>query len=96
MNDKPSIITNNIFYLKINSIENASALNIGENYLEDWNNSAKYSQGYGNNYGDDSDFVGLQGIIDDRDAIDSPSTFTKKRECTPKGRSLDELFTDEY
>lgn len=31
----------NILMLKINSFENASAVNIGQNLLADWNNSDK-------------------------------------------------------
>ncbi|WP_051348733.1 hypothetical protein [Peribacillus kribbensis] len=63
--------------LKINSFENASAVNIGQNLLADWNNSDKKVQGYGQNFGDDSGFIGTNSAVDDRDLIDSPSTFQK-------------------
>lgn len=44
---KGASVNINIFMLKINSFENASAVNIGQNLLADWNNSDKKSQGYG-------------------------------------------------
>jgi hypothetical protein len=65
----------NIFILKINSFENASAVNIGQNLLAEWQNSDKRNQGYGQNYGDGSAFVGNRNFVDDRDQIDSPSSF---------------------
>lgn len=67
----------NIVLIKINSFENASAVNIGQNLLADWNNSDKKTQGYGQNFGDDSGFIGTKSCVDDRDLIDSPSTFQK-------------------
>lgn len=66
-------VINNIFILKINSFENASALNVGQNFLAEWTNSDKRSQGYGQNYGDRSDFVGNRMMVDDKDQIDSPT-----------------------
>lgn len=69
----------NIFMIKINSFENASAVNIGQNLLAEWHNSDKKNQGYGQNFGDNSDIVGTRSFVDDRDQIDSPSTF----ECAP-------------
>jgi hypothetical protein len=65
----------NIYMIKINSFENASAVNIGQNLLAEWHNSDKKNQGYGQNFGDKSDFFGNRSIVDDRDQIDSPSTF---------------------
>ncbi|MEH7124869.1 hypothetical protein V7122_02980 [Bacillus sp. JJ1532] len=67
----------NIFLLKINSFENCSAVNIGQNLLADWNNADKKTMGYGQNFGDDSCFLGTQSSVDDRDLIDSPSSFEK-------------------
>ena len=69
----------NIFMIKINSFENASAVNIGQNLLAEWHNSDKKNQGYGQNFGDKSGFIGNRSFVDDRDQIDSPSTF----ESTP-------------
>ncbi|GGE32330.1 hypothetical protein GCM10011391_08740 [Pullulanibacillus camelliae] len=68
---KPSISIN-IFLFKINSFENASAVNIGENFLADWNNSSKKNQGFGQNFGDESTFASKSGV-DDRDLWDSNS-----------------------
>ncbi|KAB2331507.1 hypothetical protein F7731_18105 [Cytobacillus depressus] len=67
----------NIFLLKINSFENCSAVNVGQNLMADWNNSDKKTMGYGQNMGDDSCFFGTQSSVDDRDLIDSPSSFEK-------------------
>ncbi|KYD07625.1 MULTISPECIES: hypothetical protein [Heyndrickxia] len=72
---KGASININIFMLKINSFENASAVNVGQNLLADWNNSDKKTQGYGVNNGDDSTFINPQSFVDDRDQIDSPASF---------------------
>ncbi|WP_053368813.1 hypothetical protein [Bacillus sp. FJAT-27245] len=66
--------------IKINSFENASAVNIGQNLLAEWQNSDKRNQGYGQNYGDDTAFVGNRNMVDDRDQIDSPASFES---CLP-------------
>ncbi|EIT84119.1 hypothetical protein A374_17104 [Fictibacillus macauensis ZFHKF-1] len=71
--NSPSIVIN-IFLFKINSFENASAVNIGENYLSEWHNSDKKNQGFGQHSGDDSRFFGNEYVVDDRDAVDSPLT----------------------
>ncbi|MEH7335413.1 hypothetical protein V7161_22590 [Neobacillus drentensis] len=65
----------NIFMIKINSFENASAVNIGQNLLAEWHNSDKKNQGYGQNFGDCSDFVATRSFVDDKDQIDSPTSF---------------------
>ena len=70
-----SSININIFLLKINSFENASAVNIGQNLLAEWHNSDKKNQGYGQNFGDESTFMGTRSFVDDKDQIDSPSSF---------------------
>ena len=69
----------NIFMLKINSFENASAVNVGQNLLAEWQNSDKKNQGYGQNFGDASGFIGTNGKVDDRDQIDSPSAFVNMK-----------------
>jgi hypothetical protein len=65
----------NINIIKVNSFENASAINIGQNLLADWHNSDKKNMGLGQNMGDGSGFLGTRSAVDDRDQIDSPSTF---------------------
>jgi hypothetical protein len=57
----------NIFLLKINSFKNASAGNIVQNLLADWRNFEKKNKGYGQNFGDESMFVGTQSLGDDKD-----------------------------
>lgn len=66
----------NIYLLKINSFENASAVNVGQNLLADWHNADKKTQGFGQNFGDEGAFVGTRSLVDDRDQIDSPSSFS--------------------
>ena len=63
----------NIFILKINSMENCSAINIGQSLLADWYNSSKRSQGFGQTYGDESAISGTASFVNDNDLIDSPS-----------------------
>ncbi len=65
----------NIYMIKINSFENASAVNIGQNLLAEWHNSDKKNQGYGQNFGDGAEYFAPKSFVDDRDQIDSPSTF---------------------
>ncbi|WP_128894946.1 hypothetical protein [Longirhabdus pacifica] len=61
--------------IKVNAIENASALNVGQNLLADWNNSDKRNQGFGSNQADHTNFLAPKSFVDDRDLIDSPATF---------------------
>ncbi|MFY4774760.1 hypothetical protein [Metabacillus sp. RGM 3146] len=68
----------NIFMLKINSFENASAVNVGQNLLAEWYNSDKKNQGYGQNFGDQSEFLQTRSLVDDRDQFDSLSSFDSK------------------
>lgn len=65
----------NIGIIKINSFENASAVNIGQNLLAEWYNSDKKNQGFGQNFGDKSEFSGTRSLVDDRDQIDSASSY---------------------
>lgn len=75
MHTPAPFININIFMIKINSFENASAVNIGQNLLAEWHNSDKKNQGFGQNFGDSSDFVATRSFVDDKDQIDSPATF---------------------
>jgi len=68
----------NIFMIKINSFENASAVNIGQNLLAEWHNSDKKNQGFGQNFGDKSNIVGTRSFVDDKDQIDAPSSFDSR------------------
>ncbi|RFU60562.1 hypothetical protein [Peribacillus glennii] len=65
----------NINMIKINSFENASAVNIGQNLLAEWHNSDKKTMGLGQNMGDGSGFIGTRSFVDDRDQVDAPSSF---------------------
>lgn len=68
---RPPSISINIFMIKINSFENASAVNIGQNLLAEWTNSDKKNQGYGQNLGDGSAYLNNRSLVDDRDAFDA-------------------------
>ncbi|GGH73980.1 hypothetical protein JOD43_000181 [Pullulanibacillus pueri] len=81
---EPSIAIN-IFLFKINSFENASAVNIGENLLANWNNSSKKNQGFGQNFGDRSEFATNSGV-DDRDINDSNAYQQLNRPKPPQYR----------
>lgn len=65
----------NINIIKVNSFENASAINVGQNLLAEWNNSDKKTMGLGQNMGDGSNFLGTRSFVDDRDQIDAASSF---------------------
>jgi hypothetical protein len=76
-------ISINIFIFKINSFENASAVNVGENFLLDWQNSSKKNQGFGQNFGDDSMFSDTRSGVDDRDCFDSNTHTESFRSAFP-------------
>ncbi|MED3570981.1 hypothetical protein ACTHO0_04455 [Cytobacillus praedii] len=75
MADTVPYINIKINIIKVNSFENASAINVGQNLLADWHNSDKKNQGYGQNFGDSSSFLGTKSSVDDRDQLDSNSSF---------------------
>ena len=68
--------TINIMSIKVYNVENASALNVGQNLLNDWKNNSKSNQGYGTVIGDRNQHKRLKSKIDDRDKIDAPSRDT--------------------
>lgn len=65
----------NIAIIKVNSFENASAINVGQNLLAEWHNSDKKNMGLGQNMGDGAGFLGTRSFVDDRDQLDSNSSF---------------------
>jgi hypothetical protein len=68
--------TINIFSIKVNNVENASALNVGQNLLNDWKNNSKYNQGYGQLIGDGNMQKRVRSKVDDPDLIDAPNKDT--------------------
>jgi hypothetical protein len=74
-------ISININIIKVNSFENASAINVGQNLLAEWHNSDKKTMGLGQNMGDGTQFVGTKSFVDDRDQLDSNSSFQSS--CVP-------------
>ncbi|WEG13521.1 hypothetical protein PU629_03905 [Pullulanibacillus sp. KACC 23026] len=71
----PAQFNINIHIIKVNSFENASAINVGNNLLAEWQNSDKKTMGIGQNMGDDAAFLGTKSMVDDRDYMDSPASF---------------------
>ncbi|WP_123043669.1 hypothetical protein [Cohnella candidum] len=69
--------------IKVNSFENASAINVGQNLLAEWHNSDKKTMGLGQNMGDGAQFLGTRSFVDDRDCVDAPSTFVSDRVAIP-------------
>lgn len=63
----------NIFFLKINVIENTSSLNIGQNYMADFNSFNKTNAGTGPLYGDQSIMDLDSAFVSDPDLVDMPS-----------------------
>ncbi|KIL42513.1 hypothetical protein SD70_01090 [Gordoniibacillus kamchatkensis] len=84
----PQIVIN-INIIKVNSFENASAINVGQNLLAEWHNSDKKTMGIGQNMGDGTSFVGTKSFVDDRDQFDSNSTFTSDRIPVPIAKGSD-------
>jgi hypothetical protein len=71
----------NIFFLKINVIQDGSALNIGENHLTDWNSFSKTNAGTGSLYGDRGEMDSGDIFLQDPDLVDTPcqkDTFLNK------------------
>ena len=75
----------NINIIKVNSFENASAINVGQNLLAEWHNSDKKNMGLGQNMGDGSNFIGTRSGVDDRDQFDSNSSFETANLPIPLG-----------
>jgi hypothetical protein len=82
----PAQFNINIHIIKVNSFENASAINIGNNLLAEWHVSDKKNMGFGQNMGDGSCFLGTRSMVDDRDQIDSPASF--ESEWLPVGEDI--------
>jgi len=79
----PAQFNIHIHIIKVNSFENASAINVGNNLLAEWHNSDKKNMGLGQNMGDGSSFLGTKSMVDDRDQIDSASSFESEFLPTP-------------
>ncbi|WP_109690454.1 hypothetical protein [Tumebacillus permanentifrigoris] len=56
----------------VSYVENASALNVGQNLLNDWKNHAKYNQGFGQVIGDANKQKAMKTRVDDPDMFDAP------------------------
>jgi len=71
----------NIFFIKINVLQTTSSLNIGQNYMADWNTFNKSISGTGSQYGDQSSLDAGDILVDDSDLVDMPivkETFPNK------------------
>lgn len=78
----------NIQMIKVNSFENASAINVGQNLLAEWHNSDKKTMGIGQSQGDGAQFLGTKSFVDDRDVIDAPSAFETDRLSFPSAKGV--------
>jgi len=56
--------------IRINSVEGASSVNFGNNWLTDFTSYKKHNQGLGNISGDHNDIQGLRSLLNDSDIID--------------------------
>lgn len=63
----------NMFFLKINAMQNTSSLNIGQNYIDDLNSFYKSNTGTGSTYGDQTNVDQGDVLLDDSDLVDMPS-----------------------
>lgn len=73
MPDKPSVPSTfqiTIGRINIGSIENASAFNVGRNYLRDFESLSKTNQGLGNILGDNNSFPTNTNYVEDPDVVD--------------------------
>lgn len=61
----------NIGTIRIHSIENASTMNIGKNWVREFDNKAKSMQGLGEISGANSSFPNTENYIEDPDFIDT-------------------------
>lgn len=84
MRNNPPYIIINIQMIKVNSFENASAINVGQNLLAEWHNSDKKTMGLGQNNGDGAEFIGTRSMVDDRDQIDALTSFESDRLIAPR------------
>lgn len=62
----------NIWSIKVNGMENSSALNIGTNFLCGFGSNSKTMMGNGRINGDYGVLPSLFTAVDDRDLIDTP------------------------
>jgi hypothetical protein len=67
-----SILSPNFFIgtIKINSVEGASCINLGNNFPTNFTNHKKHNQGFGNVSGNDNKLDGLKNVVSDPDFID--------------------------
>lgn len=56
---------------RIGSVEEASCVNLGNNYPIGFQNYKKHNQGFGNVGGDHNRLSGVRALVDDADAIET-------------------------
>lgn len=57
--------------IRIGSVENASCINMGNNYPTGFQNHLKHNQGFGNVGGDHNQLTGTRAVLDDADFLES-------------------------
>lgn len=75
----------NIGNIQIGSIGNASAFNVGRNYLKEFDSMTKTNQGLGNIFGSDNTFPRNTNYVEDPDGVDMlwGSQNDKKKDSVP-------------
>ena len=71
-----------IISITIGSIENASSLNIGRNFLRDFKNMSKSNSGIGTVSGNNNSFPSSTNYVQDPDGVD----MCWDAQCEPKDR----------
>ena len=56
--------------IHIGTIEDASAVNFGNNFPTDFKSIKKHNQGFGNIYGSENDIHDIQSLMEERDAVE--------------------------
>lgn len=56
--------------IHIGTIEDASAVNFGNNFPTDFTSNKKHNQGFGNNNGNENDIHDIQSLMEEKDAVE--------------------------
>ena len=56
--------------IHIGTIEDASAVNLGNNFPTDFTSNKKHNQGFGNIFGNENDIHDIQSLMEEKDAVE--------------------------
>lgn len=85
---QPTQFNLSIGIIKISSVENASAVNIGKNLLLDWDSHSKTNQGLGKVSGDNNILDKIANQVEDPDKVD---LLSQPQSLSPKQGELKDL-----